>query len=238
MDTRSSASLRWSARIARKGKDWLLIKKKDFAVREGWDPEADTRSVLQGPGDISSTEGAVKAEMPAALEPMLATLGTAAPSGSEWLYEVKWDGYRALCLHRKRQSAYALAPGNQAGQAICAGAAALAQSVKADTAIIDGEVVALDDNGNPSFQHLQNLTGFGTKPALKGMAPPNLNFFAFDLLYLNGYDLRKAALDRPPPTVDVRSCFPARSCATRNTSSVKATNCCKRCAPRAGRNHS
>jgi bifunctional non-homologous end joining protein LigD len=55
-------------------------------------------------------------------------------------------------------------------------------------------VVALDDNGNPSFQHLQNLTGFGTKPALKGMAPPNLNFFAFDLLYLNGYDLRKAAL--------------------------------------------
>ena len=66
--------------------------------------------------------------------------------------------------------------------------------MKADTAIIDGEVVALDDNGNPSFQHLQNLTGFGTKPALKGMAPPNLNFFAFDLLYLNGYDLRKAAL--------------------------------------------
>jgi bifunctional non-homologous end joining protein LigD len=66
--------------------------------------------------------------------------------------------------------------------------------VKADTAIIDGEVVALDDNGNPSFQHLQNLTGFGTKPALKGMAPPNMNFFAFDLLYLNGYDLRKAAL--------------------------------------------
>ncbi len=71
---------------------------------------------------------------------------------------------------------------------------ALAQSVKADTAIIDGEVVALDENGNPSFQHLQNLTGFGTRPALKGMAPPTLNFFAFDLLYLNGYDLRKAAL--------------------------------------------
>src|SRR5258707_15576657 len=74
---------------------------------------------------------------------------------------------------------------------------ALGQSVKADKAIIDGEVVALDENGNPSFQRLQNMTGFGTNPAVKGAAP-FLNFFAFDLLYLNGYDLPKAALiDRP-----------------------------------------
>src|SRR5215470_3998919 len=45
-----------------KGKDWLLIKKKDFAVRAGWDPESDTRSVLQGTAEISAIEGAVKAE--------------------------------------------------------------------------------------------------------------------------------------------------------------------------------
>jgi bifunctional non-homologous end joining protein LigD len=177
-----------------KGKDWLLIKKKDFAVREGWDPEADTRSVLQGPGDISSTEGAVKAEMPTALEPMLATLGTSVPSGSDWLYEVKWDGYRALCFIEGGKVRMLSRRGTKLDKQFAAVAAALAQSVKADTAIIDGEVVALDDNGNPSFQHLQNLTGFGTKPALKGIATPNLNFFAFDLLYLNGYDLRKAAL--------------------------------------------
>jgi bifunctional non-homologous end joining protein LigD len=177
-----------------KGKDWLLIKKKDFAVREGWDPEADTRSVLQGPGDISSIEGAVKADMPAALEPMLATLGSAVPSGSEWLYEVKWDGYRALCFVEGGKVRMLSRRGTKLDKQFASVAQALAQSVKAEKAIIDGEVVALDDNGNPSFQHLQNLTGFGTKPALKGMAPPNLNFFAFDLLYLNGYDLRKAAL--------------------------------------------
>ncbi|MBZ5491684.1 MAG: DNA ligase D [Acidobacteriia bacterium] len=177
-----------------KGKDWLLIKKKDFAVREGWDPEADTRSVLQGPGDISSTEGAVKADMPTALEPMLATLGNAVPAGSDWLYEVKWDGYRALCFIEAGKVRMLSRRGTKLDKQFAPVAQALAQSVKADTAIIDGEVVALDDNGNPSFQHLQNLTGFGTKPALKGMAPPNLNFFAFDLLYLNGYDLRKAAL--------------------------------------------
>jgi bifunctional non-homologous end joining protein LigD len=177
-----------------KGKDWLLIKKKDFAVREGWDPEADTRSVLQGPGDVSSIEGAAKAEMPLTLEPMLATLGTAVPSGSDWLYEVKWDGYRALCFVERGKVRMVSRRGTNLDKQFAAVASALAQSIKADTAIIDGEVVALDDNGNPSFQHLQNLTGFGTKPALKGMATPNLNFFAFDLLYLNGYDLRKAAL--------------------------------------------
>jgi bifunctional non-homologous end joining protein LigD len=177
-----------------KGKDWLLIKKKDFAVREGWDPEADTRSVLQGPGDISSTEGAVKAEMPTSLEPMLATLGNSVPSGTDWLYEVKWDGYRALCFIEGGKVRMLSRRGNKIEKQFTTVAATLAQSVKADTAIIDGEVVALDDKGNPSFQRLQNMTGFGTKPAVKGVAAPFLNFFAFDLLYLNGYDLRKAAL--------------------------------------------
>ncbi len=176
-----------------KGKDWLLIKKNDFAVREGWDPEADTRSVLQGPGDISSTEGAIKAEMPAALEPMLATLGNSVPSGTDWLYEVKWDGYRALCFLERGKVRMLSRRGIKLDKQFATVAAALAQTVKADMAIIDGEVVALDENGNPSFQRLQNMTGFGTKPAVKGAAP-FLNFFAFDLLYLNGYDLRKAAL--------------------------------------------
>lgn len=177
-----------------KGKDWLLIKKKDFAVREGWDPESDTRSVLQGPAELSSIEGAVKTEIPASLEPMLATLGTSVPSGTDWLYEVKWDGYRALCYFSEGKVRMLSRRGIKLDKQFASVAAALAQSVKADTAIVDGEVVALDENGNPSFQWLQNMTGFGTKPAVKGMAAPSLNFFAFDLLYLNGYDLRKAAL--------------------------------------------
>jgi len=177
-----------------KGKDWLLIKKKDFAVREGWDPESDTRSVLQGPAELSSIEGAVKAEMPASLDPMLATLSTSIPSGTDWLYEVKWDGYRALCYIADGKVRMLSRRGIKLDKQFATVAAALAQCVKADTAIIDGEVVALDEDGNPSFQRLQGMTGFGTKPATKGVAPALLNFFAFDLVYLNGYDLRKAAL--------------------------------------------
>jgi bifunctional non-homologous end joining protein LigD len=71
-------------------------------------------------------------------------------------------------------------------------AEALPKSIQAQTAIVDGEVVALDENGVPSFQLLQNRTGFHRIAG--GKKPQTLNFFAFDLLYLDGYDLRNAAL--------------------------------------------
>jgi bifunctional non-homologous end joining protein LigD len=174
------------------GKDWLLIKKKDFAVRPGWSPEDDIRSVLQSTADLSSIEGAVEAEMPAKLEPMLATLGNALPSGSDWLYEVKWDGYRALCFIKDGKARMVSRRGNIMDKQFPEVSEALPASVRAKTAILDGEVVALDENGVPSFQLLQNRTGF--HKSIKGGQPHALNFFAFDLLYLDGFDLRKAAL--------------------------------------------
>ena len=73
-------------------------------------------------------------------------------------------------------------------------AKALAEAVKAQSAIIDGEIVAFDENGVPSFQLLQNHTGFRRSATLRGEKPQAMNFFAFDLLYLDGHDLRKAAL--------------------------------------------
>ena len=174
------------------GRDWLLIKKKDFAVRAGWDPESDIRSVLQAPAELSSVEGAVKAPMPAKIEPMLAILGGSLPSGSDWLYEVKWDGYRALCFIEKGRARMVSRRGNVMDKQFPEVADALPGAIKADTAIVDGEVVALDENGVPSFQLLQNRTGFHR--SIKGGKPHALNFFAFDLVYLDGFDLRKAAL--------------------------------------------
>jgi bifunctional non-homologous end joining protein LigD len=174
------------------GKDWLLIKKNDFAVRPGWKPEDDIRSVLESTADLSSIEGAIKAEMPAKLEPMLATLGHVLPSGSDWLYEVKWDGYRALCFINDGKVLMVSRRGNVMDKQFPEVAEALPASIRAKTAIIDGEVVALDENGVPSFQLLQNRTGL--HKSIKGGKPHALNFFAFDLLYLDGFDLRKAAL--------------------------------------------
>ena len=177
-----------------KGKDWLLIKKKDFAVRPGWDPESDTRSVLQGPADLSQIEGAVKATMPAKIEPMLAVLGDRLPQGSDWLYEVKWDGYRALCFIQDGKVRMLSRRGNVMDAQFPEIAQALSRAVKAQSAIIDGEIVAFDENGVPSFQLLQNHTGFRRSAAIRGEKPQSMSFFAFDLLYLDGYDLRKAAL--------------------------------------------
>src|SRR5262245_40891174 len=174
------------------GKIWRLIKKKDFAVRPGWNPEDDIRSVLQGPGDLSSIEGAVKAEMPAKLEPMLATLGSSLPKGTDWLYEVKWDGYRALCFIDNGKVRMVSRRGNVMDKQFPEVAAALPKAIRANTAVLDGEVVALDENGVPSFQLLQNRTGF--HKSIKGGKPSALNFFAFDIIYLDGFDLRKVAL--------------------------------------------
>jgi len=175
------------------GKDWLLIKKKDFAVRPGWNPEDDIRSVLQGPAELSSIEGAVKREMPAKLEPMLATLGSSPPAGTDWLYEVKWDGYRALCFLEDGKVRLVSRRGNAMEKQFPEVARALPEAVRAKSAILDGEVVALDESGTPSFQLLQNRTGFH-RSAVKSEKPETLNFFAFDLLYLDGFDLRGAAL--------------------------------------------
>lgn len=176
-----------------KGKDWLLIKKKDFAVRPGWDPETDTRSVLQAPADPAAVEGAVKAEVPKTISPMLAILGTSLPSGGDWLYEVKWDGYRALCFLEKGKMRMLSRRGNVMDKQFPEVAKALLEAVKADTAVLDGEIVAFDENGAPSFQLLQNRTGFH-RSVVKSEKPHALCFFAFDLLYLNGYDLRKSSL--------------------------------------------
>ncbi|HYL93191.1 MAG TPA: DNA ligase D [Alphaproteobacteria bacterium] len=174
-------------------KDWLLIKKKDFAVRPGWDPESDIRSVLQASADPSTVEGAAKAAMPQSIEPMLATLSGKLPTGSDWLFEVKWDGYRALCFIADKKVRMISRRGINMEKQFAEVAEALPECVNADSAILDGEVVALDENGVPSFQLLQNRTGFH-KSATREKQPHTLNFFAFDLLYLNGYDLRDAAL--------------------------------------------
>ena len=91
------------------GREWLLIKKPDeFAVKD-WDVEHYARSVLTqrtqeqiAAGDDlpgpETVKGAKKAPMPKHVEPMMATLAEAPPPGSNWAYEVKWDGVRALCF--------------------------------------------------------------------------------------------------------------------------------------------
>lgn len=175
------------------GKDWLLIKKNDFAVQLGWDPEKDTRSVLAARPPLSSVEGAEEAAMPSTVVPMLAVLSQSLPSGTDWLYEVKWDGVRALCFIEKGGLRILSRKGTRIEQQYPE-LAPMVNAIEAESAIVDGEIVCFDENGVPSFQLLQNRIGASARsvPGLAKSQPAS--FFAFDLLYLDGYDLRRTPL--------------------------------------------
>jgi bifunctional non-homologous end joining protein LigD len=113
----------------------------------------------------------------------------------DWLFEIKWDGYRAITfiesgkvrlLSRNQNDLTPRYPELKN----------LPKFVKARTAILDGEVVALDDQGRASFSLMQQRTGFrpgGRRGATNADVP--VLYYAFDLLYLDGYDLRKLPLE-------------------------------------------
>jgi bifunctional non-homologous end joining protein LigD len=179
------------------GKDWLLIKKNDFAVQPGWDPEADVRSILPGKPNLATVEGAVQSALPNAILPMMAVASSVLPLGPDWLYEVKWDGVRALCWIDKQAEKSQLRITSRKGTAIeqqYPELQEIAQTLDAQSAILDGEIVVFDENGVPSFQLLQNRIGASSRSVSKLAQSYPVSYFAFDLLYLDGYDLRATPL--------------------------------------------
>jgi bifunctional non-homologous end joining protein LigD len=107
---------------------------------------------------------------------MLATAASRLPTGRDWTYEVKWDGYRTLAVLESgsvRLFSRNLKDVTKSYPAVARAVAAL----RTNSAVIDGEVVALDEAGRPSFQALHHGAGH------------RLAFFVFDLLRLNGDDL-------------------------------------------------
>jgi len=108
------------------------------------------------------------------------------PEGDEWVYEVKLDGYRALIL--KSGNRIEIRSRNNKNLTLAyPGVAAAASRLIADSAVLDGEVVAVDSAGKPSFQALQNRGSF---PRHK------IAYYAFDLLHLDGQDLTRLPLEQ------------------------------------------
>jgi bifunctional non-homologous end joining protein LigD len=134
---------------------------------------------------LAAIHGARKAKMPAAVKPELATLVDAVPAGEEWIHEIKYDGYRALCHLADGEARLLTRQGNDWTDRF-APVARAAEALPARQAVLDGEVVVLEANGTSSFQALQN--------ALSEDRGKDLVYFVFDLLYLDGYDLRPAPL--------------------------------------------
>jgi bifunctional non-homologous end joining protein LigD len=178
-----------------KGNEWLLLKKPDFAAQPGYDSENDLRSVGVKQSDPALIPGAVKASMPSKLAPMMAISSSKLPQGPDWVYEVKWDGVRALCFLDSKKDGKKVWAIGRSGRPIegqYPEIAAIAEQFHATQAILDGEIVAFDENGIPSFAEIQpRIHGRLTK-ALQQSNPVTL--FAFDLLYVDGVDLRGVAL--------------------------------------------
>jgi bifunctional non-homologous end joining protein LigD len=170
--------------------EWLLLKKPDFAAVAGWDPEEHLEPVRRRGADPAMVPGAKPADMPKEIEPMLATISNKVPEGGDWVYEIKWDGFRGICFLADGKLKVISRNGRALNQNFpeleC-----IAASISAQTAILDGEIVAFDSSGRPSFSLIQQRTGFATAKE-RTHAPVKL--LAFDLLYLNGYDLRDVAL--------------------------------------------
>lgn len=123
--------------------------------------------------------------LPSFVTPMAAIAVKQLPEGQEWLYEVKFDGYRSLII--KDGSRVQLQSRNHKNLTLMyPGIAEAAQNLHAHQAVVDGEIVALDESGRPTFQVLQH----------RGSHPHhNILFYAFDLLHLDGRDKVKERLE-------------------------------------------
>ena len=179
---------------------WLLIKEKDqFArpaskfsvVDEMPDSVVDASSVRDSPvaakPDQKPLVAAPRAALPASLAPQLATLAESAPAdGANWMYELKFDGYRLLA--RVERGAVALFTRN--GLDWSAKLRALQRSLK-DMGLpdgwYDGEIVVPDDQGRPDFGALQQ--------SFEDKKTGDIVFYLFDLPYCDGEDLREQPLE-------------------------------------------
>ncbi|MGC1161234.1 MAG: DNA polymerase ligase N-terminal domain-containing protein, partial [Candidatus Sulfotelmatobacter sp.] len=150
-------------------------------------------AALSASSAVKSLDGAFKRPMPTAIHPMLATPVDEPFDGAEWLFEIKWDGYRAIAFIDDGKLRLVSRNQNELTERFPE-LKDLPKFVRAKSAILDGEVVALDDEGRASFTLMQQRTGFrpgGRRGPAKAEVP--VLYYAFDLLYLDGYDLRKVA---------------------------------------------
>ena len=194
-----------------KGNEWLLLKKKDEFADPAWDADDHSRSVLTGrtqeeiardmpavtavhESKRTMPKGAVRAPMPDSIAPMKGMLANSPPRGAGWLYEIKWDGVRAICFV-ENGAVRMLSRSGKSCERQYPELDVLPRFIDAQSAVLDGEICVLDEQGRPRFALIQPrimVSGAASIAALARSKPATL--FVFDLLYLDGYDLRGVAL--------------------------------------------
>ncbi|MEO5703848.1 MAG: DNA ligase D [Candidatus Limnocylindrales bacterium] len=187
------------------GEQWLLIRKRDDASVPGWDAEDHPQSVKTGrtndevkadrdaiwishaPAAVAEIDlsAATDAKLPAFIPPMAATLTDRGFRDDDWLFEIKWDGYRVEAVVRDGVAKMFTRNGNDA-ETYFPKLLTKATWIDAREAIVDGEVVAIGEDGLPSFNLLQEATGGSSTRFV---------YQAFDLLHLDGRSLLNVPLE-------------------------------------------
>jgi bifunctional non-homologous end joining protein LigD len=150
--------------------------------------KASNQRLIAGTKRESQTliqNGAHPSQFPKSVHPQLALKVNEPPNGQGWLHEIKYDGYRMLCYIHGGKARFVsrneLDWSHRWPKLVKA-----ALELNIGEAILDGEIAVLNPDGTTSFQRLQN--------AMTGGPRVNVVYFAFDLLYLAGYDLRNVPL--------------------------------------------
>ena len=202
-------------RTTRSPKDWLLIKHKDRYVDTERDVLEEDRSVQSGltledlksgrlpdPAKmgtdwLSEMERIVstgaEAPYPKRLKPMMAGSADNAFSHPDWLFEPKLDGYRVLAFLKGEQVTLL----SRNGLDLTSRLPEVVSDLKAqehDEMVLDGEVAALNEDGLPDFGLIQQVMGFDKGAVDRPAGRANMVYYPFDLLYLDGVDLRKVPL--------------------------------------------
>jgi bifunctional non-homologous end joining protein LigD len=158
-------------------------------------PETNTQ-----PPALKNLPGVQPGPMPTRVQPMLATAIEEPFDDANWLFEIKWDGYRAIAyidtgklrlVSRNQNDLTSQFPELRE----------LPQFVQGQRVVLDGEIVALDEQGRPSFSLMQQRTGFREgrfrRPSGNGHNPGiPMVFYVFDLIYIDGYDLHRVDLEQ------------------------------------------
>lgn len=146
-------------------------------------PKPRSRALAVSPKHSSSRS---TQPLPEFVSPQLATLVAEPPEGSNWLHEIKYDGYRAIAAVGSDRCRIYTRSGQDWTEKFAAIAMDL-RKLKVGSALLDGEIVALDEHGRSSFQLLQSSLKDGRRP---------LTYYVFDILELDGRDLRSEPLRR------------------------------------------
>jgi bifunctional non-homologous end joining protein LigD len=190
-----------NAKITTEDAEKHRVKKNEkdkSVVGSASSPTAETRrssSASPVSSVVKDLKGSVKRPMPTAINPMLATSVDDPFDDPEWLFEIKWDGYRAIAfiaegkvrlVSRNQNDLTAQYPELES----------IPSFIKAETVVLDGEIAALDEHGRSSFSLMQQRTGIragGRRTASR--QDISVLYYVFDLLYLDGYDLRRVSLE-------------------------------------------